>query len=152
MRINKQIQARLGHPKASVELATTSLLGFQNDANPKVVVAMPYGFSNFTHALLHNYVKYFQVLTCQELHNYVKYFGIDIDYQYQQVYNYVKYLTCQDFHNYVKYFQVLTCQEFHNYVKYFESLDVSRVDVSIDVSRAQGPYWTWVTKQSGQLN
>ena len=34
------------------------------------------------------------------------------------------------------------------YVKYFESLDVSRVDAS----SVQRPYWTWVAKQSGQLN
>jgi len=107
MRINEQVQVRLGHPKASVEFFPTSLHGFQNNANAKFVVTMLYGFADFTHGSPHNYVKYFQVLTCQE---------------------------------------------FHNYVKYFESLDVSRVDVSIDVSRAQGPYWTWVTKQSGQLN
>ena len=136
MRINEQVQVRLGHPKASVELFTTSLHGFQNDANAKFVVTMLYGFADFTHGSPHNYVKYFQLLTRQGLHDYVKYFGIDIDYQYQQV------------HNYVKYFQALTCQEFHNYVKYFESLDVSRVDVS----RLPRPYWTWVTKQNCRLN
>ena len=66
MRINKQIQAWLGHPKATIELAATSLHGFQDDANPKVVVAMPDSFADFAHALLHSYVKYFQVLTGHE--------------------------------------------------------------------------------------
>jgi hypothetical protein len=101
MRINKQIQARLGHPKATIKITPTSSHGFQNDTDAEIVMAVAYSFADFTHKLLHDYVKYIEVLTWQEFHNYVKYFGIDNDSQFQQVYDYVKY------------FEVLTCQEGH---------------------------------------
>jgi len=119
MRINKQIQARLGHPKATIKITPTSSHGFQNDTDAEIVMAVAYSFADFTHKLLHDYVKYIEVLTWQEFHNYVKYFGIDNDSQFQQVYDYVKYFGIdndsqfQQVYDYVKYFEVLTCQEGH---------------------------------------
>ena len=83
MRINKQIQAWLGHPKATIKITPTSSHGFQNDTDAEIVMAVAYSFADFTHKLLHDYVKYIEVLTWQEFHNYVKYFGIDNDSQNQ---------------------------------------------------------------------